>query len=149
VTTLIRPNSELVFGAWLSSVAGLSPSMVATQLPSDLAAWQKSGFVTYVVNGGSPSIYTPLRSPVFGVDCWAAAKGSSKPQWFMANSLAEKIRQGCNADNAQRWLTMPTGYEQARVATAYLLSEPQRVYDDAGNLARYRMNVQANWVAAT
>lgn len=145
MTTLLRPNSELVVGAWLGGVAGLSPQMVATQLPRDIPA---TGFVTYAVTGGTVAMYTPLRSPVLRVDCWATSKGSNKPQWFLANSLAELIDQGCRASNAQRWLTLPGSYMQARVTTAYLASEPQRVYDDPGNLARYTLNLAANWVAA-
>jgi len=144
-TTLLHPNTELVVGAWLGGITGLSPKMVATQLPRAVPA---TGFVTYHVAGGSPSMYTPLRSPVLGVDCWAAASGSNKPQWFLANSLAELIDQGCRASNAQRWLTLPGQYQQARVTTAYLLSEPQRLYDDPGSYARYVFNLAVNWVAA-
>lgn len=149
MTTLLRPNTELVVGSWLGGITGLSPAMVATQLPRDESSWQSTGFVTYVVNGGSPSMYTPLRNPTLGIDCWAAAKGSNKPQWFLANSLAELIDQGCRANNAQRWLTLPSGYQQARVTTAYLLTEPQRMYEDPGNYARYHFNLSVHWVAAT
>lgn len=147
--TLIRPNAELVATAWAGGITGLSPQMVATQLPRDVATWQATGFVTVAVNGGTPGIHNPMRSPTLRVDTWAVARGSNKPQWFMANALMELVDLGCRATTAQRWLTMPSGYEQARVLTAYLLSEPQRVYDDAGNLARYTSILQLHWTAAT
>lgn len=149
MTTLLRPNGELVASAWLGGLAGLSPQMVATQLPRDVASWQAGGFVTVAVNGGSPGIHNPMRSPTFRVDTWAVSRGSSKPQWFMANTLMELVDAGCRAQSGQRWLTLPSGYDLARVLTAYLLSEPQRVYDDAGNLARYTANLALHWTAAS
>lgn len=148
MATLLRPNTELVALAWLAGVDGLSSSMVATQLPRDVSAWQTTGFVTVYVTGGQPSMYTPLRSPILGVDCWAVNPNSNKPPWFQANQLAEVIDQGCRAADAQRWLTLPANYAQARVTTAYWVTEPRRVYDDPGNLARYQGNLALNWVAA-
>lgn len=144
----LRPNTELVAAAWLGGITGLSPSMVATQLPQDVSTWQSTGFVTFRVTGGSPSTYTPLRSPMLSVDAWAVGRNSNKPPWAMANGLMELIDQGCRAANAQRWLTLPGSYLQARVTTAYFTSEPQRLYQDPGNYARYVGNLALNWVAA-
>lgn len=149
MTTLLRPNTELVACAWMGGMVGLSPQMVATQLPRDPTAWQTTGFVTVAGNGGTPGIHTPMRSPTLRIDTWAVAKGSSKPQWFMANQLMELIDVGCRASSAQRWVTLPTGYESAGVRTGYFITEPQRVYDDAGNYARYTANFQLNWTASS
>lgn len=147
--TLLRPNTELVGCAWLGGITGLSPQMVATQLPADTTSWKTTGFVTCVVSGGSPGIHTPMRSPVLALDFWAVNPGSNKPPWFMANSLAELVDVGCRATTAQRWLTMPTGYEQARVLTAYFVTEPRRNYLDGGGYARYSADLAIHWTAAT
>jgi hypothetical protein len=149
VSTLLRPNTELVGTAWLGTIAGLSPQMVATQLPADVASWKTSGFITAVVSGGSPNVHNPMRNPVFAVDCWAVNPGSNKPPWFQANQLAEIVDAGCRATDAQRWLTMPAGYDQARVLTAYFVTEPRRVYDDGGSYARYAADLQIHWTAAS
>lgn len=144
----LRPNTELVATAWLGGITGLSPGMVATQLPQDAESWKATGFVTLRVTGGSPAMYTPLRSPMLSVDTWAVGRNSNKPPWAMANGLMELIDQGCRANNAQRWLTLPGTYMQARVTTAYFTTEPQRLYQDPGNYARYVANLALNWVAA-
>lgn len=149
MTTLLRPTTEIVAVAWLAGVAGLSTGMVATQLPSAVESWKTAGFVTVRTIGGSPSIYTPLRSPVVAVDGWACNPGSNKPPWFQANGLMELIDLGCRAASAGRWLTLPGTYEQARVTTAYWVTEPQRVYADQGGYARYTANLTLNWAAAT
>jgi hypothetical protein len=144
----LRPNTELVATAWIGGITGLSPAMVATQLPQDADTWKATGFVTLRVTGGSPSMYTPLRSPVLSIDTWAVGRNSNKPPWGQANALMELIDTGCRANNAQRWLTLPSGYMQARVTTAYFITEPQRFYQDPGNYARYVGNLTLNWVAA-
>lgn len=144
----LRPTTELVAVAWLSGVDGLSPSMVATQLPRNVDAWKASGFVTVRTIGGGPSMYTPLRQPVLAVDAWAVNPTSNKPPWFQANQLMEIIDQGCRSVDAPRWLGLPSGYLQARVTTAYWVTEPQRVYSDQGGAARYTANLQLNWCPA-
>lgn len=146
--TTLRPTTELVAVAWLGGVTGLAPGMVATQLPRDNTSWAASGFVTVRTVGGAPSMYTPLRSPVIAVDGWACNPTSNKPPWFQANGLMELIDQGCRASNAGRWLTLPGLYMQARVTTAYWVTEPQRVYSDQGGYARYTANLALNWVPA-
>ena len=149
MTTTLRPNTEIVATKWLAGISGLSSSMVATQLPRDTSTWSSTGFVTIAVVGGAPSMYTPLRSPVLSIDCWAINPGSNKPPWYQANQLAEIIDQGCRASNAQRWLTLGGNYMQARVTTAYWVTEPRRIYADGGAAARYSGNLAFNWVAAS
>lgn len=144
----LRPTTELVAVAWIGGIQGLAPSMVATQLPQNNASWAASGFVTVRTIGGAPGIYVPLRQPVVAVDGWAINPTSNKPPWFQANGLMELIDHGCRAANAQRWLTLPGSYMQARVTTAYWITEPQRVYVDQGGAARYTANLALNWIPA-
>lgn len=145
----LRASTELVAATWLRGVAGLSSAMVATQLPKDTTAWSASGFVTVRTVGGSPGLYVPLRSPVVTVDCWAVNPGSAKPPWFAANALAELIDLGCRAADVNRTLTLPTGYPDARVLSAYLLSEPRRAYGDSGDYAHYIFDLALHWVDLT
>jgi hypothetical protein len=142
----LRANTELVAVAWLGGVAGLSTSMVATNLPTDNSTWAASGFVTVRTVGGAPGVYVPLRSPVVTVDAWGVKPGSSKPPWFQAASLFEAIDLGCRASNVSRALTLPTNYSGARVLTAYLLSEPRRAYGDQGDYAHYIADLALHWV---
>ena len=145
----LRANTELVAIAWLGGVQGFTSAMVAATLPSDNTTWAASGFVTVRTSGGSPGLYVPLRSPVCTVDCWAVKPGSSKPPWFQANYLAELIDAGCRASNAQRPVTLPSGYPAARVLTAYLVQEPRRAYGDQGDYAHYVLDMVLNWTAAS
>jgi hypothetical protein len=147
VTAPLRPNTELVAEAWLAGVEGLSADMVATQLPADVDAWRATGFVTFAVVGGEPSKYTPLRSPVLGIDAYAVSKTSNKPPWYQANQLMELINVACHREYEQTWLTLKTNYLQARVTSAYFLGEPRRVYEDVAGYARYTANLQLHWVA--
>lgn len=142
----LRANTELVAISWLGGVNGLTPSMVAATLPADNTTWAASGFVTVRTVGGAPGVHVPLRSPVVTVDCWAVKPGSSKPPWFQANYLAELIDAGCRASDAQRPVTLPTGYPLARVLSTYLVSEPRRAYGDQGDYAHYVMDMALNWV---
>jgi hypothetical protein len=149
VTTSLRPNTELVAVAWLAGITGLSSAMVATQLPGDVNAWMATGFLTARNVAGTPSMYTPLRSPVLVLDAWAVSANTARPPWFQANSLMEAVRDGCIDPGAHRWVELPGNYEPAQVTSAYLLTEPQRVYNDEGAFARYTANLALHWVAAT
>lgn len=146
MTTILRANTELVAVAWLSTVTGLSTSMVAASLPKSPTSWASTGFVTVRAMGGTPSMYTPLRSPIVTVDTWATNPTSSKPPWFQANNLAELIAQGCYASNIQRTLTLPGSYPAARVLSAYLVQEPRRAYGDQGDYAHYITDLALHWV---
>lgn len=149
MSTVLRANTELVAVAWLGSLTGLSPAMVATQLPRDTDAWKTTGFITVRTIGGTMALYTPLRSPVLAVDAWAVNPGSNKPPWFQANALMETVRDGAMTQVGHAWLTLPGDYEQARVTAAYFTNEPQRVYTDPGAYARYTASLTLHWVGAT
>lgn len=146
------PNSELVFEAWLKGIDGVPPNGVGTTLPGDNTTWAASGFVQYSVVGGSPGVYVPEREPVFTVDCWAVRLNSAKPPWGMANNLAETIVEACYQGVDE---TIPTarvvtisrsGYEQARVQSAYPLTEPRRMPGDEARFARYQFDLALFWV---
>lgn len=141
-----RANTELVTIAWLANVQGLTSSMVAATLPKDNTTWAASGFVTVRASGGSPGIHVPMRNPVVTLDCWAVRPGSAKPPWYQANQLAELIDAGCRSALAGRTVVLPTNYGSVRVHSAYLISEPRRVYGDQGDYARYTADMSVNWV---
>lgn len=131
----LRATPELVATAWLKTVVG---DRVATTLPKDNNTWAASGFCTLVTAGGTPNMYVPLRDPAIGVDCWANNPDSQKPPWNKAAVLAEAIQAACydHAAIPQR-LTLPSGYPQAQVLSAYTTGESRRIHDDASSYARY------------
>ncbi|WP_406444557.1 hypothetical protein OHB14_36745 [Streptomyces sp. NBC_01613] len=138
-TPALRATPELVAEAWLKTVVG---DIVATTLPKPRAdgtlSWADSGFVTLVVAGGTPNLYVPLREPVVGVDCWATNPQSQKPPWNKAACLAEAIQAACYDHPAipQR-VTLPAGYPQAQVLSAYTTGDHRRVPDDPSSYAHY------------
>jgi hypothetical protein len=131
----LRATPELVATAWLRTVVG---DRVATTLPKDNASWAASGFCTLVSVGGTPNLYVPLREPVMGVDCWAFNPDSQKPPWDKAAMLAEAIAAACQDHAAiPQTVTLPTGYPQAQVLSAYTTGEHRRVPDDPSSYAHY------------
>ncbi len=153
------PTDELVAVAWLSTVPGLSSSIVATQLPPDTikgnqpAAWVVTapyGFVTTTVVGGGPDPLLPISRPVMQVDCWATRPGSNKPPWNRANRLATAIwKATLDRRTIARPLTISANgvvYPIAAVQGARIVSTPRRVYDDAGDYARYQFDLWLQWI---
>jgi hypothetical protein len=126
----------------------MDTSMVAATLPADNSTWAASGFVTVRTTGGSPALYVPLREPVVTLDFWAVKPGSTKPPWYQANGLAELVDVGTRASNVQRTVTLPTGYNPARVYSAYFVQEPRRAYGDQGDYAHYVADLALHWVDA-
>ncbi|MEV6504793.1 hypothetical protein AB0M61_01560 [Streptomyces sp. NPDC051642] len=140
-TPTLRATPELVAIAWLKTVVG---DRVATTLPKPGAdgtiSWADGGFVTVVTAGGSPNLYVPLRDPVIGVGCWAVNPQSQKPPWQAAAVLAEAIQAACYDHPAipQR-VTLPAGYPDAQVLSAYTTGEHRRVPDDPSSYAHYEI----------
>lgn len=154
MATLLHTNTELVAGAWLADLPGLSASMVGPRLPRPSADGKISwpdGFIAYTTVGGSPDMYQPLASPVLQLDCWATTPNSSKPPFGKANQLAEIVRWAVlERTNFGELLSMhPVGYAQARVKSAYLLQEPRPVYSDPGDYACYRFMLALLWIEVT
>lgn len=148
----LLPTSELVARAWLGSIDGFSPQMVAPQLPADDTSWAATGFVQAVVVGGSPDIDLPVKKPVLQIDCWATKPGSDKPKWVMANLLAETIRYATlQRMSMSRLLTITSGlltYPPAVVISAYLMTEIRRIPGDPGDYAHYQFDMAMSWKTA-
>jgi hypothetical protein len=155
-TLPIEGNDELTAVAWLASIEGLSPQMVATRLPPDVdrngqvAAWVKTGFVTVAVVGGNPDPMLPVSRPVIQVDCWATVPGSNKPPWWKAAAIATTIRRACwDRRRFARPLTITVhgvAYPVAVVQSAYMATAFRRIYDDAGDYARFQGDLALTWV---
>jgi hypothetical protein len=151
VTAAFPANTDLVVQAWLAQLPGFSAGMVGADLPQNAdsnASIQSSGFVTEQSVGGTPEMYVPERQPVVQIDTWAPPLSTGKrPQWNVANALAERIVKACyNLSSFNTVLVLPTGYPTARVHQAHLLQEPHRVYGDKGYYARFRFDVQFYWI---
>jgi len=154
VTFAYRANTDLVMGLWLSSLPGLNPGMTGAQLPEkpeENASLCTSGFVSWRTVGGNPDMYIPERKPVLQVSCYGfpptGGSSSRKPQWNVANGLAEDILAACQQpDSFNAKLTLPTGYPPARVQQAHALTEPMRIYGDRAYWAIYRFDLQVYWL---
>lgn len=152
----LRPTSELVAVAWIGSCPDLSPAMVATTLPADTNAaggaadWVRTGFITVAVVGGTSDPLLPVKRTVMQVDCWATVPGSNRPPWGQANALAEAIRYAAWSRTAiPRPLTITANgvaYPSAVVQSAYVGTEPRRIYSDAADYARFSMDLALTWV---
>jgi hypothetical protein len=142
----LRPTSELVAVAWLKHATG--QTTVATDLPEDNTTWSASGFTQVQAIGGTPDNYVPIARPVFSVDCWATVPGSPKPPWYRANARAEAIRAAVldHPNVPYTTTTLPAAYNQARVLSAQMLTEPRRVLADEAGYARYQFDLQLDWV---
>jgi len=145
------PHTELVAVAWLKGIPGVPSGAVGTTLPADAGAWPE-GFVQVSVVGGSKHRDVPQHEPVLQVDCWAVNPSGAKPPWGRANQLAERICQHCYGGindplPVQRVVTLPDGYQRARVQSAYVVAEPRRITADEARYARYSLGVQLFWVA--
>ena len=61
--------------------------------------------------------------------------------------LAETIRVVGAYKNEPVVVTVPDSSENARVLSAFLVSEPRKVFGDLGDYAAYVVDVQLFWVA--
>lgn len=148
-------NAELVTLAWIRDVVTTYDVAAGTTLQGPdpntrILSWADTGFVTTAVIGGAPHSHTPLRQPVMSVDCWATTPSKKQPPWGRAASIAETIVAAAydlGGDDAQRAVTLPTGYPAARVVGAVVLDEPKRVPGDAANYAHYVFNLAITWLS--
>lgn len=154
VTIAKHATTDLVAIAWLKTLVG---DIVATTVPRTEAV-KETGFVTVHTSGGGAHLYVPMRMPVVLVDCWAASADSVKPPWNKATALAEAIVAGCfDHAGTPRLLTLPTGYPNARVLSAYTVQEPRRpvvpgggeASADLGSWARIVLALQLHWIEVT
>ena len=149
----LHAPTDLVVCAWIRSIPGLVADGVATQLPTDETSWAANGFVVVPMQiGGTPHGTIPLRRPVVQVDCWGTVPGSDKLPWGIPNQLAEQIRAGTyDRTTFGRPLAISAGsvtYPYARVLSAKMLTEPRRVWHDAGDFAGFSFNLAFQWISA-
>lgn len=149
------PTSDLVAVAWLGQrVPGIVAGQVATTLPGDVLTWAAEGFVqAQVVTGSADIDLAAVRHPVLQLDFWAAtadAAGnvSAKPAWNKANRLAELVRVATEDQAHGQAVTLPAGYQGARVQAFYFLTEPTRMNGDPSGYARFTVDAQMDWVRA-
>lgn len=139
------PSSELVAAAWIGSLPGFTPAMVATTLPKDTTSWAATGFVTVTPAGGSPSVDVHTRWSLIQVDTWGASLNSGKPPWGPASDLAETIVRACWDDNQQVNVAVRPGYNVARLYGVWAATDPIRIWDDTSSYARWRFDLRLTW----
>lgn len=147
------PTNELAAITWLRTLPGVPSTKVSTRLPADNSSIAPSGFVTVLTVGGTSSIYLPVRSPVLEVKTWAwRGPGQKEAPWWIANQLAEAIREACldhHSDNFRGVLTTKSGYDDICVPSAYLVTEPRKLESDDGEFAIYVFEIELHWTRRT
>lgn len=140
------PNSEIVVVSWLKAAVPYLGGRVATAAPADETTWAETGFTTIAVVGGTPENYVGWRMPVVSIDCWAMNLDSGRPLWNLAAQQTEQIREAVLAHaTVGRAVQLPPAYSGARVESAMLRTEPQRVRGDIANWAHFTMDVEFRW----
>jgi len=149
----IHATNDLVAVQWLRTLPTLVADVIATQLPSDETKWAANGAVVVPAHvGGTPHRNMALRRPVMQVETWGTVPGSDKLPWGIPNQLCEQIRAGTyDRTSFGRALFITAGsvqYPLARVKSARFLTEPRRIWSDAGDYAGYLFNLELQWVSA-
>ena len=151
-------TDRLVAIAWIATIPGLNAGMAGPSLPEDANAdgtpadWVKAGlgYASAAVVGGNPSPDLPVGNPVVQVDCWAVEPGSNLPPWGTADRLAQTIvRATWDRVTIARPLRISVegvAYPDAAVQSAYVLSTPRPIFDDAGDYARISLDLQLHWI---
>ncbi len=145
--TLLPATSELAVAAWVLSIPGLPVNGCSSTLPAQ-DQWSDKGWVTVAVVGGAPGMYAKISKPLIQIDCWTVAVNKKNPPWGQANVIAEIIKNFCVYDRPCETVTLPSGFNNARVVSAYAVTEPRRIKGDAANVARYQFDVQFLWTSS-
>lgn len=147
------PTSELVAITWLRQLPGVPSTKVSTKLPGDNSLIAASGFVTVQTIGGAPHVHLPRRDPIVQVTCWACSPDGDRqdPPWAKANQLAEAIVAAVyDPKSFLGRVTTRTGYDNASVLSAYLLTEPRKAdpfgTGDDARMAKYVFDLQMHWL---
>jgi hypothetical protein len=142
----VYATPEKVALGWGAAI--FNTTMVGATLPTDNTTWAASGFVTATISTGlGPHMYYRFDRPVISLQCWAVNPDTGRPPWGKAQNLAETIRVLGAYRNEPVAVTVPDSSENARVLSAYLVSEPRKVFGDLGDYAAYVVDVQLFWVA--
>lgn len=155
ITPPYPPETELVALALFGTFAGLRTDRLATKLPKlDRTDWSDEGFLT--INSlatGRSAIDLPKRAGVVQVDAYASAgqmKGTLAP-WAKAARLVGIIRGSLESESFPYGQTvdLPNDYAPARVLSAFMLTEPERVQDDPSAFAHYTFDVEIHWTTVS
>lgn len=142
------PNSEKVAMTFIRELlAGIAP-VAAVRPDPNVSDWKSTGFVQVYTIGGTPNTDIPKYQPVLTIDCWAVGRGGN-PDWGTANQLAEVVRhklQSSVADFFGGTLDMGADMKDARVLSAWLVTEPRRITGNADDFARFTMDLEIHWV---
>jgi hypothetical protein len=141
------PNTQLVVAAWINSISDLRPGCAAAELPTDNATWGTSGFAVVTVVGGNHHVFSgQVNHPVVQIDCFAMKPETGRPLWGAANAMLSTISAACDAKaTLQRALALPHSFGQARVLSAYQLSEERRIYRDNISAAIVQADFHFYW----
>ncbi len=155
MTALKLPTNALVAAAWIGQrVPGFTPAMTATKLPRYVTDWAATGFVQVTPVSTVAEVDIPTRTPLVQVDCWAVkldAQGNvtNKPPVGFANDLAERVRVATEEGALYgQVVTLRDGYEDAIVLSAWPMSEPVEMTDDASGYARVTLDLAIRWARA-
>jgi hypothetical protein len=151
-TAALHPPADLVVQQWIRTISGFTADGVGGELPEDEYAWAQGGYVLVPVTvGGTPGTYAPIRKPVAQIECWATVPGSDKLPWSIATQLAEQIRMATyDRVTCSRLLYITNGsvsYPPARVLSSTCMTEPRRIYSDAGDYAGQTFDLELQFVA--
>jgi hypothetical protein len=130
--------------AWLLSL-GLA---AAAELPTDISTWAGTGFITPAASGGSPGIHVPVAHPIISLQCWAVDPDTDVPPWNLAGDLAEAVRAGGFSHGTQVQLALADSDQNARVLSAYVISEPRPSYGDMGDYACMKVDLALHWAVS-
>lgn len=144
----LRPTAELVAQAWLATIPGITSGMVATVLPAKATSWESTGFLVVATAGGNSELDIPVHRSLVQVDVACFTADSQRPPWGRADQLAQRVADACygaTSRAAQLTLTAGPSTGRATLFSAWLSSEPQRLYGDDGSIARKRLDVMLAW----
>lgn len=139
------PNSEQVAVGWLNALP-LLDAPAATNRPAG-TGWSATGFVVVSVVGSAARPDATDNAPIVSLDCWAVAAGSGQPPWAHAAGIAQIIREYAKTWTGSVDLDTSPGYNRARVASAWPVTEIRRIPEpDGSSYAHYSLDIGLRWV---
>ena len=142
----LPPNTELVAVAWLKTVAGLNPNLIATTVPKPNPEFAQHGFVQVTAGlGGEANSYTGMQGPIVQIDLWAYQEGSKKVPWGKAATLGAHIKAAVEGVVTHNQLVeTPEAFDDARVHSVITHMDLRRIPGDEA-MARYMLELRLFW----
>lgn len=136
----LNPGTEKVAVSFLKTLTGINS--IATSLPADPKTWGGEGFYQVQTVGGSPHRHLPQSQPVVVIDVW-----TPDGRFGTAERLAENIRRAIVDDPTffGQELDLGADFKNARVLSAWPVTEPRRVENDPRGYGRFTFDVQINY----